>query len=227
MPLVSVIIPVYNEEKTIEEIVKVIDSINIDKEVIVIDNGSTDKSREILKGLLRLPNVKLFFYDKNIGKGGAFKAGLRHACGDIVIIQDADMEYDPRDYYQLIQPIIDNRADFTLGIRFAGGYRGLFLHRLGNRFLTGLFNILYGCRLNDIYTCYKVCKREVFNKFNLRSDDFSIDQEIVVRALEEKLRICEVPVSYRPRSYSEGKKIRFADAFRIARNMLRLRFVRR
>lgn len=222
-PLLSVIVPVYNEEKTIEEILRVIDSIKIDKEVIAVDDGSTDGGRDIL-GKLHIPSLKVILHAKNFGKGAAFRTGLENASGEIVIIQDADLEYSPKDYYSLIQPILDNQADLVLGVRFTKGYKGLFAHRLGNRFLTGFMNILYGSQLSDVWTCYKMARREIFHKFYLKSNGFGIDQEIVAKALKAKLRIIEIPVSYHPRSYSEGKKIRFHDAYRAMVQMLKVKF---
>lgn len=225
MPLLSVIIPVYNEEKTIEKIIKIIGSLKIDKEIIAVNNASTDRTQEIL-GNIVLPELKIFTHLKNVGKGSAVKTGLKNAAGDIVILQDADLEYDPRDYPKLIYPIANNQADLILGARFTKGYKGLFLHRIGNRFLTSLLNLMYGAHISDAYTCYKVASRKIFNSFNLRSNDFSIDQEIILKALKMKARIREVPVSYYPRNYSEGKKIRIYDAFKMLVGMIKLKFTR-
>ena len=222
MPCLSVIIPAYNEQYTIESLLNKIDAVKIDKEIIVINNGSTDRTQEILDGL-KIPCLKVVSLQKNIGKGGAFRTGLKNAVGDIVIIQDADLEYDPRDYSKLIQPILDNQCDFVLGVRFSKGYKGLFFHQQGNRFLTWFMNLLYASRLNDVLTCYKASKREIFNSLDLKSSDFAIEPEIVSKILKKDLRILEVPVSYHPRSYSEGKKIRIKDAFTIIVKMIILR----
>lgn len=226
MPLISVIVPVYNEEKTLEKILNKIDSVKIDKEIIAVNDGSTDKSKDILEKLY-IPSLRVISHPRNMGKGAAFKTGLKNAAGEVVIIQDADLEYEPQDYYKLIQPVVDNQTDLVLGVRFTKGYRGLFAHQLGNRFLTGCMNVLYGSHLSDTYTCYKVARREVFSKFSLQSNDFGIDQEIVAKALRAKLRISEMPISYHPRSYAQGKKIRYYDAFKVLIQMLRLRFSRR
>jgi len=215
--------PVYNEEKTIEKIVSIIESVKIDKEIIIVDDASCDRTGEILRGLKR-PGIKVFSHKVNSGKGAAVRTGLKNSSGEIVIIQDADLEYDPRDYPNLIAPILSNQADFVLGIRFTKGYKGLIAHRLGNLFLTWLQNVLYGCRLSDTHTCYKVTRREVFNSFDLKSNDFSLEQEIISKALKRSLRIIEVPIAYHPRSYSQGKKIRYHDAFDVIIHMLRLRF---
>ncbi len=222
-PLLSVIIPVYNEEKTIRQILEKIEAIDIDKEIIVVNDASSDKTAEIL-GSLRLAHIKIYTHNANQGKGNAFRTGLKNSRGDIVIIQDADLEYDPSEYYKLIGPVIDNRADLVLGARFTMGYHGLIAHRIGNRFLTNFLNLLYGSDFNDVYTCYKAARREVFNSFNLKSNDFALEQEIVAKALKMKLRITEIPISYYPRSYAEGKKIRYHDAVVGIIQMLRLRF---
>ena len=223
MPLLSVIVPVYNEEKTIAKIIGLIDSLKIDKEIIAVDDASCDKSREILDGL-NLPCLRIISHRRNMGKGAAFRTGLNNARGEIVIIQDADLEYDPRDYLKLIPPILDNRADMALGARFTKGYAGLKMHQWGNRALTALHNLLFGDKLNDLYTCYKAARREVFQALELKSDGFSIEQEIMAKAAKKKLRVIEVPIEYHPRSYSEGKKIRYYDAFKVILRMIRVRF---
>lgn len=225
MPLLSVIIPVYNEEKTVEKIVGIIDAIDIDKEIIIVNDASTDKTQEILEKL-KLPDLKIFSHRANRGKGAAFKTGLLNATGEIVIIQDADLEYDPHDYPRLLSPIINGYADLVLGVRFSKGYKGLLMHRLGNLFLTGLHNFLYGSKLSDVYTCYKAARRGIYNSLALEADGFSLEQEIVSKALRRKLRIQEIPIAYHPRSYSQGKKIRYYDAFKIIVRMIRSRFKR-
>lgn len=225
MPLLSVIIPVYNEEKTVEKIIKIIDSVDIDKEIVVVNDASTDKTQSILQNL-KLPNLKLFSHPRNLGKGAAFRTGLKNAAGEIVIIQDADLEYDPRDYLKLVSPIINNQADMVLGVRFSKGYKGLFMHRLGNLCLTALHNLLYASKLSDIYTCYKAARRAIYNSMALEADGFSLEQEIVSKALRRKLRIQEIPIAYHPRGYSQGKKIRYYDAFKIIVRMMRSRFKR-
>lgn len=226
MPILSVIIPVYNEENTVEKVINVINAVDIDKEIIVVNDASTDRTGEILENL-KLPNLKLFSHPRNLGKGAAFRSGLRQASGEVVIIQDADLEYDPKDYLRLVPPIISNQADMVLGVRFSRGYKGLFMHRLGNQFLTGLHNLLYASRLNDVYTCYKVARRGIYNSLDLEADGFSLEQEIVGKAIKRKLRIMEVPIAYHPRTYAQGKKIRYYDAFKIIIRMIRSRFKRR
>ena len=226
MPVLSVIIPVYNEENTVEKVINVINAVDVDKEIIVVNDASTDRTGEILENL-KLPNLKLFSHSINLGKGAAFRSGLKQASGEVVIIQDADLEYDPNDYLKLVAPIINNQADMVLGVRFSRGYKGLFMHRLGNQFLTGLHNLLYGSSLNDVYTCYKVARRGIYNSLDLEADGFSLEQEIVGKAIKRKLRIMEVPIAYHPRTYAQGKKIRYYDAFKIIIRMIRSRFRRK
>ena len=226
MPLLSVIIPVYNEENTVEKVINVINAVDIDKEIIVVNDASTDRTGEILENL-KLPNLKLFSHPRNLGKGAAFRSGLKQAVGEVVIIQDADLEYDPNDYLKLVPPIINNQADMVLGVRFSRGYKGLFMHRLGNQFLTGLHNLLYASRLNDVYTCYKVARRGIYNSLDLEADGFSLEQEIISKAIRRKLRILEIPIAYHPRGYAQGKKIRYYDAFKIIIRMIRSRFKRK
>lgn len=210
MPLLSVIVPAYNESGTIRQIIEKIQSVEIDKEIVAVDNGSTDETGRILRNL-RMNNLKVIHHTTNRGKGSAVLTGIAHASGDYLLIQDADLEYDPRDYPRLIEPLLNNKADMVLGARFLAGHQGLFVHRLGNRFLTSLMNFLFGARLNDFATCYKAARRDIFNALNLRTTGFDIDVEIVCKALKNKLRLIEVPVSYYPRNYRQGKKIRWRD----------------
>ena len=210
MPQLSVIIPAYNEAKTLKQILEKIESVNIDKDIIVVDNGSTDESSKILREV-KYYNLKLIHHTSNRGKGGAILTGLSQASGEFVIIQDADLEYDPNDYQKLMDIIKEDRADLVLGARFIGGYHGLFMHRLGNRFLTWLLNLLFKTNLNDYATCYKLARRSTYDKLNLKATGFDIDVEIIANALKKKMRIFESPVTYIPRTYKEGKKIRWLD----------------
>lgn len=223
MPLLSVIIPVYNEASTIKEILERINAIDIDKEVIVVDDGSFDGTSRIL-GDIKYDNMKLIHHTSNRGKGAAFLTGLSNATGEFVIIQDADLEYDPQDYFKLISAIKGNNADLVLGARFLKGYRGLFWHRIGNRTITWLLNILFGSRLNDSHACYKLAPRSVFNSLGLKGAGFEIDAEIVCNVLKKKMRILQVPVSYNPRSYKAGKKIRWLDGLWAIFYMFKYRF---
>ncbi len=223
MPLLSVIMPVYNEAKTIRQILEKINSVDIDKEIIVVDDGSCDGTGNILKDI-KYNNLKVIHHASNRGKGAAFLTGLANATGEFVIIQDADLEYDPNDYLKLIRTLKENNADIILGARFKKGYHGLLIHRLGNRLLTGLLNFLFNVRINDCFTCYKLFRRDTINKLNLHEQSFTIETEIVAKAAKKGLHIFEVPVSYHPRSYSEGKKIRCKDGFRAIRSIIKYRF---
>lgn len=210
MPYLSVIIPVYNEAKTIRELVERVNAVPIDKEIIVVDDGSTDGTGKILRGI-RLHNLIVIHHIRNKGKGAAFCTGLLNATGEYVIVQDADLEYDPQDYLKLTEEMNRGSADLVLGARFTKGHEGLLIPRLGNRLLTLLLGFLFATRLNDYTTCYKLASRKNYQEMGLNSTGFTIDTEIVVKAIKKKMRIKEVPVSYYPRAYAEGKKIRIKD----------------
>lgn len=224
MPLLSVIVPVYNEAKTIRQILEKINSINIDKEIIVVDDGSCDGTENILRDI-RYDNLRIIHHSSNRGKGAAFLTGLSLAKGELVIIQDADLEYDPSDYLKLMEAMRECSADIVLGVRFKEGYRGLFMHRLGNRLLTGLLNLLFNLKLNDCFTCYKLSRTDKVNTLNLNEESFTIDIEIVAKAAKKGWRIGQVPVSYYPRSYTEGKKIRFIDGIRGIKTIFKYRLI--
>ena len=222
MPLLSVIVPVYNEEKTIRQIIEKVRSVNIDKDIIIVDNSSTDGTHRILREF-RYDSLKIIYHSTNRGKGASFMTGLSNASGEYVITQDADLEYDPNDYAALLDAIKNGEADLVLGARFFKGYHGLLMHRAGNRFLTFALNFLFGAGLNDYATCYKLARRETFNSLGLKATSFDIDVEVICKALRRGLKIKEVHASYRPRSYREGKKIRFGDAFQAIFAMLKYR----
>jgi len=216
VPLLSIIMPAYNEKNTISESLSIVLDVPYTKEVIVVDDGSTDGTREIL-GTLRHPDLQIVYHDKNSGKGRAIRTGFDHARGDIVLIQDADLEYDPADYPTLLQPILAGKADVVYGSRFAGygAHRVLyFWHYLGNRFLTLLSNMFTDLNLTDMETCYKVFTKEALAGITLRENRFGFEPEITARIAKKKLRIYEVPVSYYGRTYEEGKKINWRDGFR-------------
>ena len=216
MTKLSIIIPAYNEKSTIEEIVRrirAVDLRNVEKEIIVIDDGSKDGTRDILK---TIPNIRYIFHEKNIGKGGAVKTGFQNATGDIVIIQDADLEYNPQDYGKMIKPIIDGHADVVYGSRFITGEpkRVLFFwHQLGNIFLTLLSDVFTGLTLTDMETCYKAFRREIVDSFKnqLKSRRFGIEPELTARIARGNWRVYEVGISYYGRTYAEGKKINWKD----------------
>lgn len=208
--MLSVIIPVFNEEKTIGEIINKVNSLAIEKEIIVVNDCSKDNTASILSSI-SLANLKVIHHVSKRGKGAAVRTGLENASGELVIIQDADLEYDPGDYFKLLEAAKSQQADIVLGARFTGGYHGIVLPKAGNRFLTGLMNGLFGVKLNDCFTCYKLMRRENITGLALKSNSFDIEIEILAKAIKKGMRMVEVPVSYNPRSYKEGKKIRIID----------------
>ncbi len=224
---ISVVIPVYNEVSTIREIVVRVQAVDLEKEIIIVDDGSTDGTREQLQEIaLSQENIKVFYHDRNQGKGAALRTGFEAATGDIVIIQDADLEYDPREYPVLLEPILDGRADVVYGSRFLGGpHRVLFFwHYLGNKFLTLLSNAVTNLNLTDMETCYKVFKREVLAGMNLKSNRFGFEPEFTVKIAKKDCRIYEVPISYSGRTYAEGKKIGWKDGVKAIFAIIWFRF---
>ncbi len=209
---VSVIMPVFNEEKTVRQAIERTAQISfdgLDKEIIVVDDGSTDRTREILRAI-KNENIKLLYHQKNRGKGAALQTGFKAAGGDIIIIQDADLEYDPRDYNDLIKPILDNQAEVVYGSRFVGAkpHRVLyFWHYMGNKFITLLTNAFSNLNLTDVETCYKSFTREVIEKINLKEKGFGFEIEFTIKTAGLKLRFFEVGISYAGRTYAEGKKL--------------------
>jgi glycosyltransferase involved in cell wall biosynthesis len=213
MPTISVIIPVYNEKETINEILRCVKGVDIDKEIIVVDDCSTDGTREILSSIGD-DNLKVILKERNGGKGSALHKGIEAASGDIVIIQDADLEYDPSEYPRLIQPIIDGYADVVYGSRFIGSsaHRVLyFWHYVGNKFLTLLSNMFTNLNLTDMETCYKTFRREIIQNIELEETGFGFEPEVTAKIARTKCRVYEVGISYRGRTYKEGKKIGFKD----------------
>jgi len=211
---VSVVIPVYNEVSTIREIVVRVQAVDLNKEIIIVDDGSTDGTREQLQKItLSHENVRVLYHDRNQGKGAALRTGFEAATGDIVIIQDADLEYDPLEYPVLLEPILDGRADIVYGSRFLGGpHRVLFFwHYLGNKFLTLLSNALTNLNLTDMETCYKVFRREVLSNIQLKSNRFGFEPEFTAKIAKKDFRIYETSISYSGRTYAEGKKIGWKD----------------
>jgi glycosyltransferase involved in cell wall biosynthesis len=213
---ISVVMPVYNEVDTIEEIISRVNSAAMDKEIIVVDDFSTDGTRERLEENIQgQNNLKVLYHDRNKGKGAALRTGFASLTGDVVIIQDADLEYDPIDYPKLLEPIIDGRADVVYGSRFLGGpHRVLFFwHYVGNKLLTLLSNALTNLNLTDIETCYKVFRSKILKDIDFKSNRFGFEPEFTAKISKMKLRIYEVPISYSGRTYSEGKKITWKDGF--------------
>ena len=213
----SIVMPVYNEERTLEEIVARVLATPYDKELVVVNDASKDRSREIMEKLAaEHPNVRCFHHEVNRGKGAALATGFREVTGDLVLIQDADLEYDPRDYPALLRPILDGKADVVYGSRFLGGPYvrvHLFWHYVGNRLLTLVSNMFTNLNLTDMETCYKVMKREVAQKLDIRSRTFAVEPEMTAKIAHQRVRVYEVPISYAGRDYSEGKKIGLKDAF--------------
>ncbi len=223
----SVVIPVFNEQATIAEIIQRVRAVDVgmEKEIVVVDDGSTDGTREILQKL-SAPGLTVVLHVKNQGKGAALRTGFARAAGDLVLVQDADLEYDPREYPRLIEPILDGRADVVYGSRFLGGpHRVLYYwHYVGNRFLTTLSDMLSNLNLTDMETCYKVFRREVLEKIRLKSSRFGFEPEITMKVAKLKCRIYELPISYSGRDYAQGKKIGWKDGLAALFHLIRFRF---
>jgi glycosyltransferase involved in cell wall biosynthesis len=224
---ISVVMPVYNEIGTIDEILTRVQAVAMEKEIVIVDDYSTDGTRERLEKIEQEHgNVKVFYHQRNQGKGAALRTGFESVTGDIVIIQDADLEYDPREYPVLMEPILDGRADVVYGSRFLGGpHRVLFFwHYLGNKFLTLLSNALTNINLTDMETCYKVFRREVISDIQLKSNRFGFEPEFTAKIARKKFRIYETPISYSGRTYAEGKKIGWKDGVKAIVAVIWFRF---
>lgn len=244
-PQVSVIIAAYNERPFIEEILRRVQAEKSVAEIIVVDDGSKDGTREWLEGMyrqqqagereaeildgrarLKLDRIRFLFQEKNRGKGAALRRGFAEATGDILLVQDADLEYDPREYSRIIEPILDGRADVVYGSRFLGGPTRVhfFWHYVGNKFLTLLSDMLTNLKITDMETCYKAFRREVIQGMELKSDRFGFEPEVTARVAKGRWRVYEVPISYAGRSYEEGKKITWRDGLITFYAILRYRF---
>jgi len=242
--MLSVIIPVYNERASIEEVLRRVEDSALAGEIIVVDDASTDGSRELLQDLqkrqatgqhewaiangeekLCLDKIRFIFQDHNQGKGAALRRGFAQANGDILLVQDADLEYDPKDYSKLLEPILDGRADVVYGSRFLGGPQRVhfFWHYVGNKFLTLLCDMITNLNVSDMETCYKVFRREVIHGIHLRSNRFGFEPEVTVKIAKGKWRVYEVPISYSGRTYEEGKKITWRDGFVALYSIIRFR----
>jgi glycosyltransferase involved in cell wall biosynthesis len=221
----SVVIPVYNEKDTIKVILDKVLAVPIVSEVVLVDDFSKDGSREILQSI-KIPNVKVVFHEKNKGKGAALRSGFEKVTGDIVVVQDADLEYDPNEFLKLIKPIEEGRADVVYGSRFSGTTEKMtFAHWLGNKVLTVTTNLLYGTKLTDMETCYKMIKTPIIRSMKLRANRFDFEPEITAKILKSKKRIIEIPITYQGRDWSEGKKITWRDGISALWSLIKYRFV--
>jgi len=228
MKILSVVIPVYNEVDNIREIHARVHAVDIVKEIILVDDGSTDGTREILRGMSD-DTTKVVLHEYNQGKGAALRTGFRNVTGDIVIIQDADLEYDPAQYPKLVQPILEGKADVVYGSRFVtGDYRRVlyFWHMVGNSLLTLLSNMLTNLNLTDMETCYKVFRREVLEKITIEENRFGFEPEITAKIAKLNVRIYETGISYSGRTYTQGKKIGWKDGFSAIRCILKYNLLR-
>jgi glycosyltransferase involved in cell wall biosynthesis len=227
----SILIPVFNEANTVVQVLETVcqaDSGGLEKELIVVDDGSTDGTTDILRKLDAAKySARIYFHEKNMGKGAALRTAQGYAEGDIILIQDADLEYSPKEYPELLQPILAGLADVVYGSRLCGGKASRafhFKHYLGNKFLSLLTNILYDCALTDMETCYKVFRAPVFKNVSIKSNRFDFEPEITAKVLKQGVRIYELPISYYGRDYSEGKKITWVDGFGAIWALVRFRF---
>lgn len=245
----SIIVPVYNELETVAEILRRVRAVDLkvpvgygphdnpsggqssvfelEREVVVVDDGSTDGTRDILRRMEGDPDITLVLHEQNQGKGAAVRTGLRRASGDVMLIQDADLEYDPRDYSAMLQPILEGRSQVVYGSRFRGGPTKamFFWHMVGNRFLTLVTNVLYDSILSDMETCYKVFTREVAEQLNLKAPGWGFDPEITAQILKLGYRIYEVPITYTGREFNEGKKIGWRDGLTVLWTLLKYRLL--
>ena len=223
--LLSVIIPCYNEAATIRDILSLVRRVELDKEIIVVDDHSADNSYLILQTEAENdPRLHIIRHPRNMGKGACIRTALHETQGEIVVIQDADLEYDPQDYYELVRPIVAGRVDVVFGSRFAGSHTGMyFWNAIGNKGLTFITNLLFNAWISDMETCYKVMRTDIMRSLDLRSRDFRIEPEMAAKVLRQGHRIFEVPVSYVGRTYEEGKKIRKIDGLKAIFTLLRFR----
>lgn len=224
----TIIMPAYNEKETIAEIVRKVQAVDVgcEKELIIVDDASIDGTKDVLKSMIGQPNLRIIFHEKNCGKGAAIRTGVAHVTGEIVLIQDADLEYDPQDYPRLLRPILEGRADVVYGNRFHGEtHRVLyFWHAVGNRMLTLACNMLTNLNLSDMEVGYKAFRADIFHRIRIQSDRFGFEPEVTGKVAKLGCRIYEVPISYYGRTYAEGKKITWRDGFEALWCIVRYRF---
>lgn len=223
----SVIIPVYNEVDHISEILRRVQAQKLASEIIIVDDGSVDGTRDILRELDGEREVRVILHERNQGKGAAVVTGIKASRGDFLLIQDADLEYDPRDYPELLKPLQEGLADVVYGSRFLGGPRrvAMFWHMVANKLLTTMTNVLYDTILTDMETGYKIFRREVVEGMKIKAKRFDFEPEFTAKVLKRRYRIFEVPITFNPRDYSQGKKIKLKDAFEAVWTLLKYRFV--
>jgi glycosyltransferase involved in cell wall biosynthesis len=226
----SIVIPAYNEIRTIEEIIRRVkgaDAAGFEKEIIVVDDGSRDGTRDVLK---KIPGIRYIFHEKNLGKGGAVKTGFKAATGDILIIQDADLEYDPADYAAMVQPILDGKTEAVMGVRMSPEHEGrnnkslYWMSWLGNHAITWTTNILYGNNAGEYEGCYKAFTKRLVDAVAVKTNSFDFDNELVCKILKQGVKTVDVPIHYYPRSYDEGKKINWRHGFLILWTIVKIRF---
>ncbi|MBZ0271742.1 glycosyltransferase family 2 protein [bacterium] len=222
----SILMPVFNEKETILRIVDLVLAVDLDKELIIVDDGSTDGTRELLRENVEgREGVRVVYHERNRGKGAAIRTAQQHISGDVTVIQDADLEYDPRDYHVLLKPIEEGKADVVYGSRFLGTHRAfLFWHWVGNRMLTFITNLLYDTMLTDMETCYKAFRTDIFRAVQIRSDRFDFEPEITAKVFKQKCKVFEVPITYAGRDFHEGKKITWRDGFGAIWALIKFRF---
>lgn len=248
--LISVIIPAYNEINTISLVIEKVEETPYDKEIIIVDDGSKDGTREYLSSKYNVQTgdsdatalemsdknssgcttrIRVIFHEKNMGKGAALRSGIKNATGDIIVIQDADLEYDPKDYHALFQPILEGKADVVYGSRFTGGTHRVFYfwHYVGNKLITLVSNMFTDLNLTDMETCYKAFRKEMLEGVNIESNRFGFEPEITAKMAQKKCRIYEVPISYYGRSYEEGKKITWKDGVKAVFTIIKYNIIKR
>jgi len=224
---ISVVIPVYNEESTLQKIFTLIKKTRIPSEILIIDDGSTDSTSQIIKQLQEDPSVRVITLPVNRGKGAAVSAGIKAAHGEIIILQDADLEYNPGEYKKLLKPFEKNQAEVVYGVRFMTTKKetSYFLHFIANKILTQITNILYKSSLNDMETGYKIFRKDIFEQLQIKADGFDFEPEFTAKLLKRKIKIYEVPITFKPRNYAQGKKIKFYDALAAVWTLIKVRFL--